>query len=358
MFSFRSSCIAALLILLASQVPAAGQLEAVQGKRYRLTSQHGPWMIMVAALRDVPEERRIDGGLSAWEAADRLVYELRRRGIPAYTFLQSMEVGKLDEYSSGASRESARKYISRHEAIAVLAGNFRSPDQTDRNNNAKAMLSFVKKEFQPSFLKEKKYGGIFAVTPGRPSPLSRAHMTVNPLRSASGVKRNTVDSLVRKLNSSMEHSLLKNQGQYTLRVATFRGKSQIIQTNQLTSENAKRNFNNIFGSNLDEMGTRAWELTEALRSASKSGYDQNFEAYVFHDRFESYVTIGSFDSPNDPRIAQYGKRFGGKYKEHQGREVLTAELFTIPRNVTPTRPAEKLWMFDTVPRLIEVPQVR
>ncbi|MEO1982620.1 MAG: hypothetical protein ABGZ24_19090, partial [Fuerstiella sp.] len=99
MFSFRSSCIAALLILLASQVPAAGQLEAVQGKRYRLTSQHGPWMIMVAALRDVPEERRIDGGLSAWEAADRLVYELRRRGIPAYTFLQSMEVGKLDEYS-------------------------------------------------------------------------------------------------------------------------------------------------------------------------------------------------------------------------------------------------------------------
>ena len=360
MFSFRSSRTAALvlLILLAARVPAAAKIEAVQGKRYRLSNQHGPWMIMVAALRDVPEERRIEGGLSAWEAADKLVYELRLKGIPAYTFLQSMEVGKLDTFSSGAAGQSERKFISRHEAIAVLAGNFRSPDQDDPKNSAKAMLRYIKKDFQPSFLKEKKHGGIFAITPGRPSPLSRAHMTVNPVSSPASVKRRTVDSLVRKLNSNMEYSLLKNRGKYTLRVATFRGKSQILQTNRRSSEDAHRKFKNMFGSNLDEIGTKAWELTEGLRAASRAGYDRNFEAWVFHDRFESYVTIGSFESPNDPRIAEYGKRFGGKYKEHQGREVLTAELFTIPRNVTPTRPADKLWMFDTVPRLIEVPQVR
>ena len=353
MVSFRSSGVAALtlLILLAAHAPAAADIEAVQGKRYSLTTRHGPWMIMVAALRDVPEERRIDGGLSAWEAADKLVYELRRQRIPAYTFLQSMEMGKLDDYSSAVSGHNERKYISRHEAIAVLAGNFQSPDERD----AKIILNFVKKKFQPSFLKEKSNGGIFAITPGRPSPLSRAHMTVNPLKSASEVSRNTASSLVKKLNSNMEHSLLKNKGKYTLRVATFRG-SAITQLGHQSSDKAESQFNKSFGTNLDASGTRAWELTEALRSAAKSGYDQNFEAYVFHDRYESYVTIGSFDSPNDPQIAQFGKRFGGKYKEHQGREVLTAELFTLPRNVTPTQPADKLWMFDTMPRLIEVPR--
>jgi hypothetical protein len=359
MFSFRQLCTAGLtfLILLACHVQAFAKIEAVPGKRYNLTPQHGPWMIMVAALRDVPEERRIEGGLSAWEAADKLVYELRRKGIPAYTFLQSMEVGKLDDYSSGVTGQSTRKFISRHEAVAVLAGNFRSPDQNDPKNSAKAMLNYIKNDFRPSFLTDKKHGGIFAITPGRPSPLNRAHMTVNPVKSASSVKRHTVDSLVRKLNSNMEYSLLKNKGKYTLRVATFRG-SAILQIDHGTSEKADRQFQKVFGSNLDESGTRAWELTEGLRSASRAGYDRSFEAYVFHDRYESYVTIGSFDSPNDPRIAEYGKRFGGKYIEHQGREVLTAELFTIPRKVTPSRPADKLWMFDTVPRLIEVPQLR
>ncbi len=355
MFSFRSNYAAALtlLILLASHVPAVAKVEAVQGKRYRLTTQHGPWMIMVAALRDVPAERRIEGGLSAWAAADKLVYELRRKGIPAYTFLRSMQVETLDDYSSDASGQNERKFISSHEAIAVLAGNFKSPD----DKTAKIILGYVKKEFQPSFLKEKRNGGIFAVTPGRPSPLSRSHMTVNPLKSSSAVRRNTVSPLVKKLNSNMEHSLLKNKGKYTLRVATFRG-GAIMQIGHHPTEKAERQFNKGFGNNLDASGTKAWALAEALRSAAKSGYDQNFEAYVFHDRYESYVTIGSFDSPNDPRIAQYGRRFGGKYKEYQGREVLTAELFTLPRNVTPTRPADKLWMFDTVPRLIEVPQVR
>ncbi|MCP4170331.1 MAG: hypothetical protein GY758_06110 [Fuerstiella sp.] len=359
MFSFRSlrSATLMLVVLLSSCVPAAGKIDAVQGKRYSLTAQHGPWMIMVAALRDVPEERRIEGGLTAWEAADKLVYELRIKGIPAYTFLQSMQVGKLDTFSSGAAGQGERKFISRHEAIAVLAGNFRTPDQSDPKNSAKAMLSFIKNDFQPSFLKEKKHGGIFAITPGRPSPLSRAHMTVNPVRSVSSVKANTVDSLVRKLNSNMEHSLLRNKGKYSLRVATFRGNA-ILQIDHRTSEKEERQFKNVFGSNLDESGTKAWELTEGLRTASRAGYDRNFEAYVFHDRHESYVTIGSFDRPNDPRIAEHAKRFGGKYKEHQGREVLTAELFTIPRNVTPTQPAEKLWMFDTVPRLIQVPRVR
>ena len=58
---------------------AAAPIEAVRGKRYRITTRHGPWMIFVASLH----------GNTARGAADSLVYELRKLGIPAYTFSQA-----------------------------------------------------------------------------------------------------------------------------------------------------------------------------------------------------------------------------------------------------------------------------
>ncbi len=127
----------------------------------------------------------------------------------------------------------------------------------------------------------------------------------------------------------------------------------------------------MFGSSLDAAGTSAWELTQALRAAKKLGYDRNYEAWVFHDRYESYVTIGSFDSKNDPRLEQLARQFGGKTRTVQGNEVfyggaqmrqgeeaLTAESFSIPRNVPMGRDPQKFWMFDVTPKLIEIPKVR
>jgi hypothetical protein len=180
-------------------------------------------------------------------------------------------------------------------------------------------------------------------------------MTPNPLISAKDLKRRSADPLVRKLNSDMEYSLLKNKGKYSLRVATFRGNS-IVQVGNQTPQRAQQHFNAVIGSNLDESGTTAWELTEALRAARKFGYETDFEAYVFHDRYESYVTIGSFDSENDPRIVELAKRFRGKPRNYQGKDVITAEVFSIPRNLAGGKPPDKFWMFDLKPRLIEVPR--
>lgn len=57
-------------------------------------------MIMVASFRNVPEDRR-EKGLSAEEAAAELVFELREKGIPAYTYSQ----GAVIEHISTVDRQ-------------------------------------------------------------------------------------------------------------------------------------------------------------------------------------------------------------------------------------------------------------
>lgn len=350
MLSFHPvKCISAIVLSCVLCGTATAKVEAVKGKRYSLSKNHGPWMIMAAAITGVPEERRTKG-MSAWEAADQLVYELRLKGIPAYTLFMDRQVGTVKEFSNAPGQQNDKKFIARHEAIAVLAGNFENRDDPQ----ARAILNFLKQKFEPTFAKDKSSGAIFSRTPGQPNALSGAHLTPNPLMPASELKRRTVDPLIQKLNAGEEYSLTKNKGKYSLRVATFRGNS-IMQVGNQVSEKASNHFDRFFGSNLDESGDKAWELCQALRSASKYGYPQNYEAYLYHDRYESFVTIGSFASENDPAIVELARMFRGKPTMHQGQEREVAEVFSIPRQVPIGSTPEKFWMFDIMPKLTRVP---
>ena len=85
--------IGALVIVLVT-ANSGQSIEAVRGKNYTLTKAHGPWMVMVNSLRNRPKDQRSEG-MSAEEAALELVYELRQRGIPAYTHAQGAKVGLL-----------------------------------------------------------------------------------------------------------------------------------------------------------------------------------------------------------------------------------------------------------------------
>lgn len=333
---------------------ATAEIEAVKGKRYTLTKQHGPWMIMVASIRDVTDEsRRKKDGMTAWQAADELVYELRRKGIPAYTYVRETKVGDLT--NAAADGLDSRQYIAEHGYISVLACNFKSNDDQDLTR----VLDYVKEKFRPEFLTDEKNGGVFARTPGRPGPLSKAFVTVNPMLSPEEVKSRTVDKLMLALNHDMEYSLLKNKGRYTLVVATFHGKSIAQVGNQVDSKNMAK-FENNFGSNLDKSGMDAWSLTEALRDAKKLGYDQNYEAYVFHDRNKSYVTVGSFDDRNDPRIRALAMQFRGKPTTNAPNDpnTVTAEFFTIPKSPKPGQLPDRYWIFDPNPRVMEVPRTK
>lgn len=345
-------CLTAIVISLCLfPVSASADIEAVKGKRYTLTKQHGPWMIMVASIRDVTDEvRRMKDGMSAWEAADQLVYELRRKGIPAYTYVRETKIGELSNAATDGL--DGRQYIAQHGYISVLACNFKSNTDEDLTK----VLNYIKNKFQPEFLTNEKNGGLFARTPGRPGPLSKAFVTVNPILSPEEVKSRTVDKLMLALNQDMEYSLLKNKGRYSLVVATFAGNSIMQVGNQVDSK-AMARFEKSFGSNLDATAHEAWSLTEALRNAKKVGYDQDYEAWVFHDRNKSYVTVGSFNDRDDPRIRALAAQFRGKPNTvAQGDpKNVKAEFFTIPKNPKSGQLPDKMWIFDPSPRVMEIP---
>jgi hypothetical protein len=325
----------------------------VKGKRYKLGKNHGPWMIMVAAIRDVDDEqRRIEDGMSAWEAADEIVYELRLRGIPAYTYSQDEQMGEIASPSSNEA--SGRRYIAQQGYISVMAGNF--PRNDDKK--AKDALEFIKKKFDPKFLTDSKNGGILPKTPGRPSPFSRAFMTVNPLWEGE-VRDVERDDFITELNADQKYSLLQNKGKYTLIVATFTGNS-VMQVGNDSSTKAMGFFEKHFGKSLDDCAVNAKELTEKLRNAKKYGYESNYEAWVFHDKYKSVVTVGSFESKDDPRLRTMATQFGGKMVRHpdSGQDVLAGETFSIPRVTKNNELPTQSWLFDPQPKVMDVPRVR
>ena len=72
------------------------------------------------------------------------------------------------------------------------------------------------------------------------------------------------------------------------------------------------------------------------------------------------MTIGSFDSKDDPRIRTMATQYGGKTVRHPstGEEVLAGEIFAVPKVTKNNELPAHSWIFDAQPRLMEVPRVR
>ena len=383
---FLLAAVSLALLIPTSPTVGARRIEAVKGKQYRLSKQHGPWMIMVANFADVPKTRleiedgrairvtneRFRGGLSAQEAADKLVFELRRKGIPAYTFSQSDvpdEVKTTDRFG----RQRIATIIAQKGRVCVLAGNYPATD----DKIAQRTLKHVKTKFKPKFLSgtkkrtkiasgvldQLKSGGVIHRTKGKPNAVSGAFLTINPLLTPEEAAKRKRDPLLLKLNAGGKYNLLENQGRFTLVVATSYIKSNVTKG----SSQFRKALNSFQLTNhLDDTATNAWQLTRTLREGnvpfrnSQFGETKRtFEAYVFHDRYGSIVTIGSFASVNDPAITELKEIFGSKIRKNPntGREVLVAEVMTLP---DPKNKGTSLrtWIFDPNPRLIEVPELR
>jgi len=327
------ACAIAISVVFASSADA--KIEAIKGKRYSLHKVHGPHMILVATLHNVDPALRSEG-MSAEEAADEIVYQLRRIGIPAYVFHQEEQLA------------AQGKFISRQAGIAIMAGNFPEPG----DKKAQKVLKYIQNKFHPAFLQREENGAIIAKQ-AEAKPFRRAFVVANPLRSSEEMGANAVTDEMKQLNSDNgKVSLLKNKGRYSVKVATFRGKTIVQVAGKKTDDRAF----NLFGES-DESATSAWELATALRQARKYGYERNYEAWVLHNRSESYVTVGSFDSPDDPRIRQLMEEFKSKSKPNPktGRQQPTPELFSIPKNPVGQSLPDKLWFFDQKPRPVRVP---
>jgi hypothetical protein len=339
--------------LLANSAHAA-RIEAEAGKRYSLSKNHGPWMIMVASFHTTAEDGETQIGKTPEEAADELVLELRKKGIPAYVHaMQPADDPVMTIDRNG--REVRRKNLRQVTSIGVLAGNYPALD----DDVAQRTLKWIK-DYSPQCLEE---GVVFQKTEERPTPLAAAFLTINPLLTPEEIEAfKGVDTFVLRLNHSERNSLLDNKGRYTLVVATFGGKSG-IQTPLGGVGGFGRDIK--LDDDLDVAAQEARDLAEALRST------ENVEAFVWHDRYHSIVTVGSFETNNDPSIAAFMNRFGAnqpttalvpkfsdsvKYLAIDGNGQRIPDVQNINSTVLPS--GFRMWAFDPTPHLMAVPHPR
>jgi hypothetical protein len=314
----RSTCVWVILslVMVASAAPAEAQLwkhfvptarPAVNRRASdKLTQENGPWMILAATFT----------GDGAEDQAQDLVDEFRQRfRMTAYAHEMSFDYSEkkspgrgVDEYGAPIRRRYQRG--DRVREIAVLVGNYPSVDDPDAQEalekiktlQPNALRALDAEHTSQSMAQVREWQSQLLERLGKKrdrGPMSQAFLTRNPLLPREYFVPKGVDDFVAKMNRGVQHSLLECQGQYTVKVATFRGKS-ILQTSTTESDKAGSmwSWNKKERENpLVEAAENAHLLTEELRS-------HGWEAYEFHDRTESIVTIGAFADAGRTRDGQ------------------------------------------------------
>jgi hypothetical protein len=317
-------------------------------KTYEWTEQNGPWMVYATSFT----------GEGAETQAHELVLELRQRfKIPAYIHRRHYDytdpVTGLGVNRYGEAKKMKHVSAKAYDEIAVMVGNYQDLEDPDLQKTLQK-IKYARPESLDITKRKKsnqKYAGwrYFSqlVSPNEEQKtkglMGNAFATRNPLRPDENQALRGLDPLVLEMNKDAEFSLLKNTGKFSVKVATFKG----ITTMKL-DEIAKYERGSLRGK-LEEAAYKANKLAAALR-------EQGVEAYEFHDRNESIVCVGSFDSVGTPRedgkteinpaIYQVMQRFGAEQKNLPGQ----ASVGLAPRTL-------KGISFDVQPVPVEVPRV-
>lgn len=294
------------------------------GKSYRLTENEGPWHILAASF----------AGPGAEKQAHDLVMELRREfRLPAYIHKQTYDYTErmdgltLNKYGDRAKMKYANN-AQRYDSFAVLIGNYESTadSQLEKTLNKVKYLRPQTLDITRNQHSTQRFAGWRALQRrmnGDPmkrdkGPMGNAFATRNPLLPDEYFTPNGLDDFVIDMNKNVEFSVLKNPAAFTVRVATFKGNET---TNAREIEAIERDGK--ITNKLELAADRAHRLTMALR-------EQGVEAYEFHNRYESIVTIGSFDSEGEelpsgevrinPAIHKIMKDYGAKQQQLPGQQ--------------------------------------
>ena len=280
-------------------------VDANPDQAYPVTESNGPWMIMACSF----------SGDGAEKQAKELVYELRKRyKLSAYTHQAKFDLG--DAAGQGFDKFGkplAWKYYKQQkrrvevEEVAVLVGDYRSGEDPEAQNVLRKIKfaqpqclevkegrtthqsltgwRMIQRQVYEAIGSEKKKNG----------PMGHAFVTTNPVLPPDYfTSRDGLDEVILAMNKGVPYSLLDCPGKFTVRVATFKGQVIIKQDEIKAIENGSREMEN----ELPGMAKKADDLTHALRI-------KGYEAYQFHDRYGSIVTVGSFNSAGSPQTGQF-----------------------------------------------------
>ncbi|HEY2413028.1 MAG TPA: hypothetical protein VGI40_12335 [Pirellulaceae bacterium] len=271
------------------------KIDADPNKSYELEEKNGPWMIMAASFV----------GSTAEQQAHDLVLELRQKNkLEAFAFRKTYDFTKPTEglgYSQyGGTRRMRYLTNNKFDEIAVLVGNYSSFEDPQMDKTLDLL-----KHAKPDCLDTAKRSGtnsqrlvglrtiynMMSTDPAKKTkgPMGASFVTRNPLLPKEMFVSKGIDPFIVDLNKDLPHSLLKCPGRYTVRVASFRGVDSMKpdEFEKLTAQPRKM-------AKIDEAALKASRLCAALR-------EKGVEAYEFHDRTESIVTVGSFNDVGQPR---------------------------------------------------------
>jgi hypothetical protein len=267
---------------------------------YAVTPEAGPWMICAASYV----------GEAAPELAYLLCTYLRQQHQAAYVYNRGNEERrKLQEELDQRQRMYPglpRRRVLAHpseEQLAVLIGGFRDADA------ASDYLKKVRKWPLPDIkLRSGKPAfDVFQIAepvPGKNAPEIKRY-AINPFHSAFVIPNPVVprqklaspkvDPIWKTLNAGEPRSVFKCPKPWTLAVQEFHG-AQVIQTASTSGGFLdKIGFGDHFGKRLDNSAKMAQNVCDMFRKLG-------FKSYILHTRVNSVVTVGEFDSPNDPEL--------------------------------------------------------
>jgi hypothetical protein len=304
-----------LLTLALSAAPAFGQGLGVTPavpdgpSALTVTPAAGPWMLLAASY----------GGDSARAQAEELATELRTRyQLPAYVFNRTAEERRQEQERVAKLREEWRKRIeadhlppdamphirtvSFQDQYAVLVGGYK-----DAATARKELDKFRK--LRPSdklinnyaYVPDPKTG---AVREEAVNPFLSAFVCHNPTIPVEKPKEDPQQAMknLKRFNAGEPYSLLKCPKPFTLVVKAYKCEAKLEGRGQSGSIMERMGMEREFAGVLNANANQAHQVAEFLR---KFG----FEAYVLHTEYNSYVTIGSFDGQDDPRLPRMQQAF-------------------------------------------------
>lgn len=277
---------------------ARGQkIEADASKPYHLTQEDGPWMILAHTFL----------GPGSKERAERLVLEIRQDlNLPAFLYAKDIDFsgevnpGSPIQRTGGASSYKRKmRYANQisYQAHAVLVGEYDSAEHPrvesdlERVKTAKCNVFGDEREMAAETDIRNPVTAVKALHQrlvkkmGDPKlgAMGNAFLTRNPMLPEDYFQAPEVDAFVRNLNEGQPHSLIDQcSGQYTVVVRTFSGFNTIV-------DGKKDKTFEPSGERLDRCAADAAQMVALLR-------EEGVEAYQFHDRTQSIVTIGSFEN--------------------------------------------------------------
>ncbi len=306
----------------------------------QLSEIDGPWMILAATFAGA------EGEAQARALADELTAEI---GAQTFIHREDFKFGgkRLPAGPDGKTRRYANE--SDYVAFAVLVGEYDSVDHpqlikdlkrikaTQPKSMSKQDESAAAGDTENSMVAVRKLQRALLKRTGKDGegPLAGAFATTNPLLPEEYFSAPEVDSFVVELNDQVEHSLLNNRGKFTVVVRTFSGLGALDTGMKAGAFEPSSERMDICAENADTM-------VKELRK-------QGVEAYQFHDRTRSLVTIGSFESlgrsmPDgsfeyDPGIRQVMQNYcaGNQTAPSQfGQGIAAKHVASIPFDVKPT----------------------